>query len=229
MTGFMPMAPFLGVWIVLILAQPGIGEESPSKSRTKNRYAELISQLASPNKAPTTKNGADSSIKFQLDYDVKAQQRIQAARQALYDDIENALPYLAQAFDDKRYCMTINWADGDAYYNESVGDICRDVVASRLEIYRDEIGFNDAAQWNRYNFPITKEWLEKRKGRSLAELQVEAIQWAIDRSRNESREWHRLSDEEIAALQKLRAAIAKSGKPAKPQRLRMLRMVTRDQ
>src|SRR5262245_13088277 len=232
MARIMRIAAFLGVCVVLSSLQQANGEESKSKDRTNNRYTELISQLVSPNEKPTTKNGADSSVKFPVSYDVKAQKRIEAARQALYDDLENALPYLARALDDKRYSMTINWADGDAYYNKSVGDICLNVIEAQLEVYRDKIRFGGPGQWNRYTFPITREWLEKRKGRSLAELQVEAVQWAIDRSKELSNDKFAaldLSDEEIAELQKLRDTIAKSGKPVKRQRGGMLKMVTRDQ
>jgi hypothetical protein len=122
--------------------------------------------------------------------------------------------------------MTIDWAEGDAYYNYSVGDVCRDVIASQLEVYRNKINFFGPHDWHRYDYrPITKEWYRDRKEQSLAELQIEAIDWAIKKREAEPKD--KVGEErenEIAELQKLRGEIAKSGKPAKSNG--MLRMIT---
>lgn len=218
--------PLLGAVMLLGRCQKVAGDEPPSKQETTKNYAQLISQLVSPNKEATTQNGADSKVKFPIGYDVAAQKRIEALRQVLHDDIENALPYLVGALDDQRYCMTINWMDGDAYYNFSVGTICRNVIASHLEVYREEISFFGSGHWNRYNYPISKKWWDERKGRRLSELQVEAIDWAIEKRKAEPKEFTEGRENEIAELQNLRATIAKSGKPAPSQRMR--RMVTQD-
>jgi hypothetical protein len=216
----------LGHTLLLTVTQQGLGDDGPAKGGLARKYRALVQQLVSPNKGPITENGDGGSVRFPTGYDVKAQRRIEAARQVLHDNFEESLPYLVEALDDERYCMTIDWAEGDAYYNFSVGDICRNVIAANLEVYRDAIVFSDAPHWNRYNYTaISKSWWQARKGRTLAELQIEAIDWAIARRRAEpeSQISERRKDE-LPALQKLRAEIAKSGKPAKSRR--MHRMVT---
>ena len=139
-------------------------------------------------------------------------------------------PYLVEALGDERYCMTINWADGDAYYNHSVGAICHNVIASQLEVYREKMRFSGPPHWHRYDYrPISKEWWQARKGRSLPELQIEAINWALERRMVESKtNIDERGKNEISELQKLRDEITNSGKPAKPQRQRLYQMVTSD-
>ena len=42
------------------------------------------------------------------------------------------MPYLMEALDDKRYSMTIAWSEGENTSNDSVGKVCRDVIAHYL-------------------------------------------------------------------------------------------------
>jgi hypothetical protein len=156
-------------------------------------------------------------------YDRMAQRRVDEARKALHDNFEEALPHLIDALDDQRYSMTVNWADGDAYPNYSVGEVCRNVIASQLEVYRDKIRFS-VKRWHEYNYPVSKTWWKTRKDRSLAELQLEAIDWAIERRKTESEKERR--EEELVALRELREQVAKSSKPAKSRGL--LKMVVTD-
>jgi hypothetical protein len=218
----------LSAGLLLAFSNRGIGDQPLSKDKMANKYRDLVKTLVSLNKKPTTRNEAEGSVKFPPEYNVEAQKRIGAARQVLHDNFEESLPFLIDALDDDRYCMTINWADGDAYYNYSVGRVCRNVIASKLEVYRTTISFMGPQHWHRYDYrPITKEWWRVRKGRSLAELQVEAIDWAIQQRKTEPKETIREDRlNEIAKLQKLRNEIAKSGKPARASG--MLPMVTSD-
>lgn len=201
-----------------------VGNEPPSKDELAKKYRALIEQLASPNKKPITQNRSGGAVKFPEGYDVEAQNRIDSARQTLYDNFEQALPFLVEALGDSRYCMTIDWAEGDAYYNKTIGSICGNVIDSQLEVYRDKMGFSGPQDWNRYNCPLPKEW----KGRSLADLQIESIDWAIaQRSAAIKANNGKLEQsQEISDLQKLRKEIAKSGKPAQPRS--MYPMVTSD-
>ena len=218
----------LGAGLLLAFSNRGIADQPLSKDKLANKYRELVGTLVSPNKMPITRNASGGSVKFPAGYDVRAQNRIKAARQVLHDNFDEALPFLIDAIDDDHYCMTIDWAEGDAYYNYAVGRVCRDVIASKLEVYRNEIKFMGPQHWHRYDYgPITKEWWRARTGRSLAELQVEAIDWAIEQRKAEPKDKVREDRlNEIADLQKLRNEIAKSGKPAKPSG--MLPMVTSD-
>lgn len=211
--------------IALLVTPCGWGDEPPPQDAATKKYRDLVAQLVSPNQKPTTD---DESVKFPKGYDVNAQQRIDAARNTLHDNIEQSLPFLIEALDDERYCMTISWAEGDAYYNESVGDICRDIIQSHLEVYRDQIIFYGPGQWNRYSYNlVSKKWFQTRKDRRLTDLQIEAINWAIER-RNAEDKSNVPEDRknEVADLQKLRERIVKDGKLTKPRG--MHRMTTTD-
>jgi peptide methionine sulfoxide reductase MsrB len=226
---FISFSFFLGIGLLLALSLQSAGDEAPSKTDVEKnkKYRDLIEQLASPNKAPSIRNTSGGSVKFPAGYDVEAQIRIKAARQELHDNFGEALPFLIEALDDKRYSMTIDWAEGDAYYNYSVGKICHNVIASQLEVYRSKIRFAGPPQWNKYNYPISKKWWQVHKDQSLVELQIEAINWAIEQHMSKPKEEiGEARKNEIFELEKLRDDIAKSGKTAKPQR--MLRMITSD-
>ncbi len=146
------------------------------------KYRNLIQQLVSPNEEPMTQNRSSSAVKFPAGYDFAAQQRIDAARHELHDHIEECIPFLIEALEDNRYCMTINWADGDGFYNKSVGSICRNVLETHLEVYRNKMRFSGPQQWHQFTYKqISKEWWDARIGRPLFELQIEAVQWAINR------------------------------------------------
>jgi hypothetical protein len=218
----------LSAGLLLTLPSRVIADHAPPEDKPTNKYRELVRALVSPNSKPTHQNTSEGFVKFPAGYDVKAQNRIEAARKALHDNFEQALPFIIDALEDDRYCMTIDWADGDAYYNYSVGQVCRNIIASQLEVYRNTISFSGPQHWHRYDYrPITKQWWRVRKGRTLVELQIEAIDWAIKTRKAESKNEvgeDRLN--EIARLQKLRNEIAKAKKPAKPAG--MLRMVTSD-
>jgi hypothetical protein len=179
--------PYLICFVLMILglSKGSVGKEPPSKKNEEKKFSALISQLVSPNQKPETQNGGDSHVKFPRGYDVEAQRRVEAARHDLYDDIEIALPYLVEALDNERYCMTINWGEGDAYYNRSVGSVCRDVITSQLEVYRDIISYSGPREWNNDNYPVSKKWWQNRKDYTLLQLQVDAIDWAIERRKTE--------------------------------------------
>lgn len=195
------------------------------------KYRDLIKQLVSPNTAPERGGGKEEPwVKFPKGYDLAAQRQIDETRKELQDNIEEALPYLVESLDDDRYCMTINWADGDAYYNKTVGETCRQIIASHLEVYRRKIRFSFIpGQWRYYDYkPISKEWWAERKDRSLVDLQIEAIDWAIERRMAETKIGNLGLDRlnEVAALTKLRDELKDSKTPAEPMGLS--RTQTRD-
>jgi len=215
-----------GVAQLLILSSCCLGGEPQAKDAEAKKYRELVAQLISPNREPTT---GDESVTFPAGYDVPAQERIDKARRTLHANIEEALPYLIESLDDKRYSMTIEWAEGDAYYNYSVGEICRDIIQDRLEVYRDKISFSGPTHWNRYNYDvISKKWWRNRQGHSLADLQVEAIDWAIKRRKAEPKsQIDEDRQNEVVELKKLRDGIKATGKPVPAGKI--LRMETSDQ
>lgn len=213
------------------------------------KYRDLVESLASPNEWPTiSKQTLQDKLyleDFPAGYDVAVQKKIEKSRQVLFDDFEESLPYLIDALEDKRYSMTIfNRELG--YYSQSVGQICKQIIASNLEVYRSSISFKGPAHWYRYNFKVSKEWWKERQGRKLYELQIDAIDWAIEQLEKDKKpvpKGDSVSDpksdlvaltvarpdsaaagKQIADLRALRDEIAKSKKPAKPAG--MPRMVT---
>ncbi len=212
----------LGFCVIVLSARVGQCEEPEPASKTLDKYRKLVQQLASPNEEPITMNRGEGSAKFPADYDGKAQVRINKVRKTLHENLEEAFPALVEALDDGRYCMTINWADGDAFYNQSVGSICKEIIASHMQVYRHKLGHMTKRRWHHYGYDvISKEWGNARNDRSLLELQLEAIDWAIKRRMTEPEDELREEDHanEIADLRKLRDEIAKSKEPSKPCRL----------
>lgn len=204
------------------------GDEPPAKAELAKKYKELVQQLASPNQPATTRNRASGSVTFPAKYDVKAQEKIDAVRRELQSNAQDALPYLVEALDDDKYCMTISWAEGQAYYNRSVGEVCHEIISSQLEVYRSKLTFSKKS-WHEYEYPISKEWYETRKKLSLAKLQIEAIDWAIEKRKAEGDEHAgdrrgQLRKNEVPELERLRDGIAKTKKPTSPRKL--LHMVT---
>jgi hypothetical protein len=218
----------------LIFLRSAMAAEPGARDIIATKYRDLVSQLVSPNKEPTIKDDpsslTDPSVQFPPGYDVKAQLRIKAARQALSDNIGESIPYLVGALDDERYSMTIAWGEGENTSNDSVGKVCRDIIADYLEVYRDKIFFSEGAHWVFYDYPISKKWYERRKGHSLAKFQIEAIDWAIDRHKAEPKgEWpSKRRSNEIPELRKLRDSIAKSDRPVKREHSRLLSIITSD-
>jgi hypothetical protein len=199
------------------LSHQGFADESPSEKKFADKFKGLIEELASPNKVPTVVNRQNASVSFPADYDLKSQLRIEAVRQELCDHFREALPFLIEAVDDQRYCMTIRWGEGpQGYHNRSVGQICKDLLRSQLEIYRDSIRFAGPEHWYRYSYDVSNEWWQTRKEQTLAELQIESINWAIGlrQAEAEGRDGKKAAAD-IVALKKLRDEIATTGKPIK--------------
>ena len=85
------LALALGASLLLVFSCRGIGDEPKSKEKLAKKYLELVRTLVSPNEKPATLNhGGKGHVDFPVGYDVKAQDRIKIARQALNDNFEEA-------------------------------------------------------------------------------------------------------------------------------------------
>jgi hypothetical protein len=213
---------------IFVLGCPAIARSAdPPTKRQAQKYRALVEQLASPNKEATTHvNGDPEKVIFPKDYDVQAQKSVGAARAELHQNFAEALPYLIDGLEDKRYSMTVSIVDGEAYYNYSVGQICRELICLELEVYRDSFIFTKQ-EYHAFNYPISKEWYSTRTKKTVPELQIEAIDWAITKGRGGRRSDQFDQSESFARLQKLRAEIVKTGTPAK-RHARLKPMVTGD-
>jgi hypothetical protein len=189
-------------------------------------FRQLVAQLASPNEPPKTNNRREPHVTFPASYDRDAQKKVYAARQLLHENFADALPELVSAIGDQRYSVTINWAEGDGYYNESVGAVCKNIIASQLEVYRAKLRFSGPGHWHQYTYPVSKEWWEANKEKSHRELQVLAIDWAIDQRKKDTAYNLDERENEVRELMRLREQLASSDKPLPGSR--MYRIVSQD-
>lgn len=212
------------ILIVALITSVVTAPPAHNSSLPDSKYRELVKQLVSPNTAPEIRYFRDGNptIKLPKNYDGEAQTRIGEVRIQLQDNIEEALPYLVEALDDKRYSFTNAGIEALVLANHSVGDACREVIASYMEVYREKIRFRNQRHWDLYNYePISKEWWVQRKNNSVVELQIDAIDWAIKRHEDEPK-LVRSSEEcehELEALAELRNELKESKIPAKPREL----------
>src|SRR5262249_49951567 len=108
---------------------------------------------------------------------------ITSAYKALSDNIDVTLPILAKNVNDKRFSFVCTSTSG-AIINKSVGEACVDIIISHVEVYREHLTKGDFAGVPRCPSFIREcggfeEWWKSRKGKSLAELQLEGIEWVL--------------------------------------------------
>jgi hypothetical protein len=166
-------------------------------------YRKLVDGLVSPNK-PIECDTKKSTFSIDPRYDWKAQERVEANRQVLFEHCQEALPQLIDGCTDTRYSLTVPAAEEGAY-SWSVGDICADIIARHVEVFRSEIRFEDASHWNRYEFVPHcfgesdghvndeskrkfREWWQQHKDMSIRDLQIAAFKWAIEKRHEELKE-----------------------------------------
>jgi len=152
--------------------------------RPRGKAFELVEMLASPNMPPNL--GAKRGFAdLKPSYDLKAQDRVNSAWQELVETREDAIPALIEGLNDKRYCTTA--APYSMYVDYTVGDICRKILASRLEFYRSFDAFRPPLPEKgpsyidaHFKDPDSgRKWIEARKGKALWEIQVDVLEWLI--------------------------------------------------
>jgi len=197
------------------------GDPGSTKKRlTAARCERLVEQLVSPDKPPFTK-----SYVFQLPKGVselaliETQAKIKAAYDELSDNIEVALPALAKHVEDERFSYVYQDPISGVYLTDSVGDACSDIIVEHVEVYRKHVTSYDEEGRQRSLWFIEDEcrgidkWWKSRKGKTLAELQLEGIEWAL----GQKKPAHFTSNKKWAAakkaLKKLAEDIRASQKP----------------
>jgi hypothetical protein len=209
------------IWLAIALAISaaieGRAEDEIRAKTNDNDYREFVKGLVSPNKAPQVFD--EDQVRFPTHYDSKAQDQIDGNRQRLYKHCDEALPFLINACTDSRYSLT--WKSDSYASNECVGEVCLEIIASHLEVYRDcmpssytkmryytysfvpRLGGALGEQVTEERRKITQEWWKTRKGKSLHDLQIEAFDWAIAKRNQEPNSREEVKSL-IAAREKLR-------------------------
>jgi hypothetical protein len=201
--------------LLAFLTTTGFAADDPSSDQ---RIEALIQKLVSPNKAPEMRFGKTEGSG---DYEQNA--RAMGAFSQLKKLGVGAFPLLFDHLDDQRYSFTAD--RGDADDNWSVGRACFDIVRCQLEPFcgfsvpRNETTDRGpprpcyAAHINLRNPASAKVWWEARKSKSLRELQIEALQWAIA---EEAKTPERYSDKERTKLQRVLAKLRVGNVPLAP-------------
>jgi hypothetical protein len=147
---------------------------------------------------------------------------VKLAYEKLAAHFEIALPSLIAGLRDRRYSYYQEVPTNGAFVCHDVGAACYDLISERIEVYRgsleelDETGVPRSPDFIHTQGGVEK-WYVSRKGRSLLDLQLEAIDWAMRQPKDK-----RISDDvdwakNLTALRSFRERLVKSGRPHYPK------------
>ncbi len=206
--------------------EPAAGDKN-GKPRTLLKTDEcqlLIEQLASKSEPPFAENARADLPRGLRESDlIRIQQPIRKAYADLSDNIEVALPLLVEHANDKRFSYVYESISG-AFVKASVGSTCRRLVYHHIEVYGPHVrSFGGSGTPGEPPFPRKpafiadagglEKWAASRKEKSLAELQIEAIEWAIRFEKQQG--FSNAAEEEriVPSLEKQAAEIRRSSQP----------------
>jgi hypothetical protein len=204
---------------------PADGTEEPQPPSAKEIRA-LIEQLVSPNRKPKVQEGDSAATGLPRDFDRVKQQQVGRAISKLLRLGPQAFPFLIERWGDQRYCLTASDGASGAFLHKTVGDICRAILFSQLQPYGywPEGGYNPDRRPPAYRplYPSTflgskesaKRWWENNKRKTLAQMQLEALDWVIA---EEAKRPGKFKDEERKHLQQLRQKLVQGDKPLSVQ------------
>lgn len=172
----------------LLYSDAASADETPrdnAKPLSTEDCDKLIEQLVNPNKVPFKDvyvlNLKDAGVnEEELRESFK---KVEEAYNALSKNIATALPVLMKRIDDKRYSFVAEDPSSGVYTIRTVGHACRAIVRHHVEVHWKETKRSVTEGRPREHAPSfisdLGKWWETRKGRSLAELQLEAMEWVM--------------------------------------------------
>lgn len=165
----------------------------------QSEASRLIEELAS-NYKPLHPNGYHGEAMygvFGADDEKPDARRIEDAKRvrAAYESLQAmgmaAFPALISACNDERYSFSGVYA---AWRNHTVGDACRMIIEGQVDFYGYGYKSRDCPTgghlvkpsyfWNKDGAGDLRKWWTERQGRSLHELQIETLQWTIQKEEN---------------------------------------------
>jgi hypothetical protein len=184
---WLPAALMCAVGIAL-LGGCGRGKTSPeAQEALPDDIPALIEALASPNHFPRVL-GPD--VIYPPGFDHKAQERVRKAEARLRQKGFEAVPYLMEHLEDARYSYSEFFGE---WHNHALGEVCFYIIEDLIDFYGFDYETREAADgkvmekpsylWSIARDGRMQEWWKERKGRSLGELQLEALQWTIEQER----------------------------------------------
>lgn len=180
---------------------------APLPPVSKTAIEAQIARLKSPNQDPnpTLQGGVfECPVGFACD----AQKAVFDAERQLTRMGKDAFATLIAHGDDKGYSLSILSATLVGY---SVGTVCLNIVEDQVDIagtrYKDRIGadgkyhlswgyFSKYYAANRSRSAAFKQWYEEHENKTVKEMQIEALEWAIEREkaigfpREKDKEWY---------------------------------------
>jgi hypothetical protein len=169
------------------------GKGHRTKQVYRKRVELLIGELRSVNKDPNPK--FEPIRGFPKDYDGEAQKRIEKARRKLIHLGKDAFPILIEHLKDTSYSRSICTA---ILRSLSVGDVCFQIIEEQVDLagmrYKSREGsdgeyhvhrgyFSQYCKGAWYTRDGLRKWWKEHQHRSLREMQIEALKWAIERER----------------------------------------------
>lgn len=192
-------------------------EEVPARTK-------LVDMLVSSNKAPVLQNNR-AKPEFDANFDFPEQKRIWSNIKGLFKSAAEDWDSIAKGISREDYCVTVRTFNSSKY-NWTVGDVCRKVAARTLaEAYYESLNPRSRELYVAFREPDfarnserLKEWLDARPGKTLAELQADACEWAVqrlaDRDEDNGDRWNDEDrDRWSAAIKKTAKALRAGGAP----------------
>ena len=210
--------------LLAFAASVGAGEKhaSPTKRLTAAQCERLVKRLVNPGQPPFTEdyvlhlpNGVSESSLWEN------QKPIAAAYDELSANIEVSLPVLMAHAADKRFSYVYEDGISGVYECATVGGACIGIIVAHVEVYHTAVRKYDADGRSKSLWFISDEcggvekWWKDRRGRSLADLQLEGIEWAMRQPKPDyfsKREW-------VTAKKSLKSLAGQIRDSAKPIRV----------
>jgi hypothetical protein len=193
---------------------------SDKKARlTPEECERLVEQLVNPGKPPFTE---DYVLEPPKNLDEKALEKIRAAYGKLSANIEVALPILVKHVNDARFSYVYeDVGTSGAFVKADVGFACRRIIRAHVEVYSRHVTIYYVEGRSRCRSFIYDEcggidkWWKRRQNNTLAELQLEGIEWNLRLKKPQyfksERDWVRAKE----SLEKMAKEIRDSKKPIK--------------
>jgi hypothetical protein len=215
------LIPIVGV--LLIDGARAFGGEQPQQP-SDQEILDLIDQLVSWNPKPITRREDRTLPPFNYrlppGFDVRKQGAVFQARTKLRQLGPRAFPFLIERWGDEHYCLTTSHSLSEAYYNRTVGHICRAIICDQLQPYSywPRVDGDPRGRPKRPSYPAkflatqeqAREWCNKNKHRTLREMQLEVLDWIIA---EEAKRPQDFTDEERQTLQKYRNQLVQDNQP----------------
>lgn len=181
--GFLLLLPIAVFAKGLLGSNPLLAEERSDAPMT----SKMVASLESRNKEPRIRN-RDLRPVFDAGFDWREQRRVWKAIKDLIGTAASEWNSLTANIENKSYCITVETESG-SFYNWTVGDVCRIIIARTLsEAYFRSLDHPMTLKfYGTFRHPgfarepeRLKEWLHARREKTLAQLQADACDWAIN-------------------------------------------------